>query len=521
MKRQLCSIPGTLFLLSATLVMPFSLSADDAPQPPRVRQRSVTTTYSQSQFRLSKQRVIIIREILDEAIAKGDDITKPYIISLLETKIGNKMPLEPKAPISNKPVSYFREQARNLDRQVIAAEEEKVRRAATAEAAKRYPLTAPKTKVKFQYRKGPYLRTIEGIFYQANNRYIQVNANRIPLVDLPEELQTRFLPSLNEAKRQEFIQEKIFEYRRNHAKRMQAKFTELLAAQDLENEKNGYIYDSENRCWLTAKQVYTTMLAEAQERYKKHMAEEAKRRAEEEAKLREQREKELAAGGGVPTIDTSSDERYEEIISGAKTKIQALHKTASGVDAQQGYGLAIWGSDREEVAYIFSRTDGLKYIPTKSYNKLITTHHRPYEVFFYFQNNKLCRTIEFYGKEETLKTGATEADVVKIRVLGYDEFDDLLIRLHDAYGAADEEKKDERRDLFKEITDGKLKPAQLHPPKEGEEESVLFTFTWTGKTSIMTLSFEYNYDEDIFIDVCIEKHLISAKPAADEEGAKK
>ena len=521
MKRQFLVLSGCFLIFSTAFAAP--LTAQNAPAPRK--NRGPITTYSQSKFQISLERAAMIRDILDKAIKQNRDITKPNVIALLETEIAMKMPLVPKVEISNKPIAYFSEQAKKMVNEMGQGDaEKKILEKLRQEAEKKYPLVAPRTPVKLQYKRGNRVMNVEGIFYSANDRYIQINNRKISCVDLTDEQRARYDAKFNAALREEYVNAKMQDHVHSMGNKEQELFTKLLAEQDITNEKNGYIFDRTERQWLTAKEYFNKILPTAQAEYHEYVLAQAKKRAEEEARQRAQREKDIAENGGVSAIDTSNQERYEEVIKDAKAKRAAVDKKFSGIDAYQGYNSALWNTSPEEVAYLFSKLPGTKHYSTISYDKIVRKGTFPAEVFFYFRDNKLYRTVEFYGALEkpVVKEGQEKAEpAAKIRVLSAEAFSKLLVELHDLCGSSDEEKNAPRRNLFEEITDGELTPEKLHPPREGEEMPYEFSFTWTGSDTTMKLTFEYDYDSDSYSDVKLDKVLQSAAEAIRKEELKK
>ena len=510
MKRLLYSIPGCVILLSAAFATPIPLDAAE-----KTVKAKPATIYTQSEFKISQERMAMIDALLDRTIKRGLDVSKQSTILLLETEISGKMPLVPKAPVSNKTISQISAEARKIVRDDVAytAQQANLRVAAEKEAAEKYPIAKLRTKVKFQYQKGPYIQDVEGIFFAATERYVQINDKRIPYVDLTDELRAKFDRKFNAEIRKEYVEKKIRELDQKKNDEIQQTFTKLLAGQDNLNEKNGYIYDKSAKQWTTARGYLQKQLPDAMKKYQAYL-EEQRIKQQKARELEAARAKELAASRAVTAIDTSDVKKYEEILNAAKEKRQEIRENKSGVDTYQGFRNALWGASRYDVAYLFSRTKGARYEYVDFNSKLILPRYFPAEVFFVFDNNSLVKVVIDYGYQPRQKDDEAAKSDVK-RLFSSEDFNNLVISLHDICGESDEEKA-AKGNIFKEIANGTLTPEKLHPPQpqdnqEDEKAAPVivkdFTVTWTGKETDMTLSFRYDKDNDVYQNVQLTKEL--------------
>ena len=166
------------------------------------------------------------------------------------------------------------------------------------------------------------------------------------------------------------------------------------------------------------------------------------------------------------------------------------------------------------MAYLFSRTKGARYEYVDFNSKLILPRYFPAEVFFVFDNNSLVKVVIDYGYQPRQKDDEAAKSDVK-RLFSSEDFNNLVISLHDICGESDEEKA-AKGNIFKEIANGTLTPEKLHPPQpqdnqEDEKAAPVivkdFTVTWTGKETDMTLSFRYDKDNDVYQNVQLTKEL--------------
>lgn len=501
MKKLLYALPGSLIIFSAVFAAHLPLAA--AEKKPKARS---VTIYTQSEFKLSQERMKIIDEVLDNAISRNLDITKPATLKLIENEIARKMPLVPKAPISNKSHSQFAAEAKKLvrDNATSAVELTALRATAEKEAAEKYPLEKPRAKVKFEYKKGPYIEKVEGTFYGAFDRYIQIDGKRISYVDLPEELRARFDRKFNAEKRQAYVDQKLREWEGKKALEEQEKFTELLAGQDLLNEKNGYIYDKNQKQWITAKEYLQSQLPAAITKYQAYLKKQQEK--EREAKERDGARAQAKQGSlNLTGIDTSDESKYKKYQHEATEKRKKIQQQYSGVDAYQGFRNALWGASREEVAYLFSKISGARYEQRDFHSKLTLPRYFPAEVVFEFNQNQLIEVVLHYGYISQVKSSVDGEKTVSQRLFQTDNFNSLIISLHDICGLSEEEKLAGSQNLFKEIAEGKMTPEKLHPADAGQEPATRFIFKWIGQDTDMILSFSYDPVQNIYVDVQLTK----------------
>ena len=496
MKKLLYALPGSLIIFSAVFATHFPLAAAEKKQKARP-----VTIYTQSEFKLSSERMKIIDDILQNALNRNLDLTREATITLLDTEISGKMPFTPTAAISNKNISQFATEARKLirDNATYTAEMTNLRTTSEKEAIEKYPLAKPRSKVKFQFQKGPYIETVDGIFYGAFERYVQIDGKRIPYVDLPDKERAMFDRKFNAEKRKAYVNQKIQERERQKNREVQEKFTELLAGQDILNEKNGYIYDRNLKQWITAKDYFQRKLPATIEKYQNYLKEQQEK---------ERRAKELAASQsgnqatlGATEITPDDQKQYEKYQDAAKEKRKKLQQKYSGVDAYQGFRNALWGATREEVAYLFSKIPGARYEQNDFESKLTLPRYFPAEVIFHFDLKQLISVVLSYGYIVQVKGADPKEKAVTYRLFSSNDFNSLVVSLHDICGLSEEEKLASNKNLFKEIANGTLKPEQLHPQADLE----YFYFDWIGQETEMRLSFYYDPQKNIYQDVKLTK----------------
>lgn len=442
-----------------------------------------------SEYALSRQRRARIEQILAEAVKNGTDITRPDAVSAIETQISKEMPLSPAIELRSESVQKLDQEAERLMRKKFdAALEKKLQAAAEKKAVEKYPAIARGTEVTFTYEKGRYAgSTIKGVFLSATARYVQIGDRRIPYVDMESSQRAMFDAQYNQEQRSRYVRELLGNFAAKKKETQQEIFLQLLAGQRLENEKNGYLYDTQKMRWETARQYFQTILKPAQEKAKVEFAAAAARKAAEQAEKQKAQDA-VGYSEGLAKIDTSDNARYEEIMKDVTARRQEIYKKFAGVDACQGYGNAVWGVSRSEVAYIFSKEAGATMKSDLAGDTVSFENGTPAAVRFYYRNNKLYKVEELYG------------------TISFEVFEKVKANCHEALGNSTEEKARSGQDLFKMLERGELKPADIRSAEDKDAyDADVYVFHWTGEYSKGILTFVYNREEDVYEGVTLTK----------------
>lgn len=468
------------FILIAAAAIPMSLAAQAETEKTAVK------TMVDNTHQLSDKRRAQIDQILEEAITGGMDLTDKAKVAALEARVGTIVPLAPAWDAQTLTLPELNALAEKKNADKFTAElDADVKAAADKRAAEKYPLVKSRTKVSIKCETGPLAgQTISGVFYQATPRYAEIGSKRVTFVDMTPEQRSMFDVRFNKALRDKYAAELLKNYDAKKAKSQEQIFRKLMKNQQLENEQNGYIFDSRSEKWVTARTYFREALKPAQERQRVLMAERAAQAAEE-AKVQAAINGGTSFAYGAATQDTGDEERYKEVMDSVKKAWAEINKTQTGIDANQGYGNAHWGVTRSEAAYIFSRNPNYAYVINMSNDMLAIKNGNPKLVKFSYKDSKLNKTEEIYGD------------------ITYETFEDLKIRLHERLGLATEEKAQEDKDLF-----GMIEKSELQPKKE---DNGYFIFTWQGKQSRGTLSFIYDSEADAYKDVVFTKELTAAQ----------
>lgn len=496
-KQQILLV--ALFLLSGSAFAAQPQQAAPVIGKTASTDKKTAVTYSKAKHEVSAERKKQITKIVQQAIQNGQNIALPEVVLSLQHATSKVVPLTPAQPIAAKSLAEIDKLAQNTVEQKFNQEaKDKVVAWATNDAVKRFPMAQPKDHVSFSYKQGPFTHNVDGTFYRANARDMQVNDKIIPYVDLDEATRAKFDPKFNQDLRDKYVRSILTRFEQQKNKERQKVFEELLIAQDKTNENNGYLFDKKNDCWITADEYLKKRIAIEMEKQEAL----AKARAKAAAKAKaEGGETEVDDEGNTKNgeIDTSDASRYNAIMESVKVRQNDLFDKYSGIDANPGFELALWGCSRTEVAYIFSKEKNAKLVSKLTSDELERTNGSPKLVEFFYSNNMLNKTIATYG------------------TMPYDQFDKLKKSLHETLGQSAEEKADTTKDLFLLIERGDITPKEIRAkddPSLAEIDEKLFVFRWIGENTVGILTFTYDTESESYKNVVFTKEQKSAKAAA-------
>jgi hypothetical protein len=297
-----------------------------------------------------------------------------------------------------------------------------------------------------RYEQGRKTYDVEGVFYSygKGGNSINVSGQIVPIFDLLPEYRAKFDKAFNEVQKKEFIQERIRTYFRRKTQYSSELFNELREQITQENERDGWVYAWND--WRTpkdvAEQIMRGVLANAE------MPSETP--GGEPTTPGETPDD----GGGsvtpnpnpenVPPSNDSLQQRIVEAKKKAEQKKIIIANTFTGVDADQGYGLALWGMPRAEVALLFHPD-----IPLESQSSVETLKYAQgavESVQLYYLNDTLYRT------------------TILFRVAHNEAMQLLWRKISESYGESQEEAIErDRYALLKESADAVIQ-AQPVPP---------------------------------------------------------
>jgi len=509
--HKTCRFVMTLLLTGALTPMFISAAPakkDDADKKPAAEKKAALAkkaatekkespmdqqTTEAKYYQMTLERQQKIEALVKEYVAKQKDISNPKVVESIESDIKIFMPVLPAKDTQNKSMQELNKEAEiQVNKKYSKEFETDLLAKAKDKAEKKFPMVEKNAKVTITYRQGPFEYTVDGIYYGADARTIQVGGKRIPLVDLPAEVRPLYDVKLNQEQRNKYISEVKANLEKKRQTTKQQIFEELLLAQGQENAKRGYIYDKRHEEWITARELMNRYIKIELRKIQAAQAKQAKEIAAAEA-----------AGGDAPAgMIKGSDgklvnfdpKQYEEILEKAKKQQVEINKKYSGLDANQGFRLAFWNATRHEVSYLFSQEKDVTFSQTISCD-IITVKTpapiQPNKVECYYKPN-LYKTVEYFPDQS------------------YDDFAKMQKQFHEKFGQTLEEK-EFQRDLFAEIDEGKLTSEALRgdkPAEKGMEN--MYVFHWKGDYTQGTFTFRYDEASDSYVGITFTKEFFPA-----------
>jgi hypothetical protein len=445
-----------LILLAAGLWFP-SVSADDKASA------------------ISRMRIRKITEVIRRYQMAGENLGDPDVKAAIFQEIAENFPLEPQGNPNRTSTRDIAKAIREKVAEKFPDELKEVEHKARAEAEPRFAMHNILDYVMIRYEQGRKTYDIEGIFYSygKGGNSINIGGLIVPIFDLLPEFRVKFDKSFNEIQKKEFIQDRIRNYFRRKTQYSSELFNEIRSQITQENEKDGWIFAWND--WRTPKdvteQIISGILTNNEQKEPSDTPEDTP-------------PADPAAGNGetpgqdpdtLPPSGDSLPQRIVEAKRRAEQKKIIVANTFTGIDADQGYGLAIWGMPREEVALLFHPEISLE--SRASVEDLKYTEGAVESVQLFFLNDILYRA------------------VVVFRVAHNEAMQLLWRRISESYGESREEAveraqfailRDAAEAILATMASTPVNCDQLDPPADHEYEEVSHT-EGEGETAVTTV----------------------------------
>lgn len=512
-----------IYAFTACAVIAVLSAAEDKPadakKPEPVKKASKDLALRDND--LSNKRLDSIKAIIDNYSKAGEDLSDADVVKSIMKEVAKTIILEPKVQADVRSLKEIAEDVREIVAKRFPDKYENIKRNAEKEAESKFVMHNILDKVKVIYKKGPNYYTMQGTFYSFGGGSIRINERYIALFDLADEYRVKFDKTFNEQKKKEYIDNAVQRYFEKKNQFSNEVFQQLKEAQSDENEKHGYIYAWKQ--WRTARNVAEILISTEitnlrDPEYAKDRGKHKEPAKEETAATpAEGTDKSAAAKTEEkPVVETKekADESvytngsglcYDDVIKKVEQRLRDISNTYSGVDADQGYRMALWGFSREEVRTVLSKefpdiisagaTDVIKIADPSSIerrvelfyiaNTLVSVsvwYELPDSGSFLKLSNSL---IEKYGNadapEETPKKDAKDKaakDKDKAKDSKEPEKKDGAAK--DA-AAKDGDAKDKPKEPAKK------KDAKAEKDKAQTKEQRPDKYRWTGKNTVVTL----------------------------------
>ncbi len=448
---------------------------------------SATTTKSNSsskaaleaaKYQLSNHRTDLIKATID-GYASSDDLTDPAVVRSITEDIEKSMPLVPSVPLEPVDHQALNNVAKNMVEQEYGADDKKYASIVEAEAAAEFPLYKVGDTVVVNYNMGPKHFSVKGKLYRVTENAITVEDKVINLVDLSDEVRSRFDPRKNEYMRDRYKETHIHLLNRIKIEKRNDYYEKLKGEIFKRNETAGYIYDSQTDHWATAQEIsknYIERLVREKTKNQPKTRPAAQKTDtaaddfEETAPVTTTPVRTTAAETATATVpagitpvndaikledNAESQAKYKAVIAKAEKQKQDANENFAGIDADCGYKNACWGFTIADARYALWQEPEFPYIePALGRDSIV------------FPDEGLDVGIE--GSPASIDLVYVSNSLAKVVYMMKDcsrqEFINFKDSLSQQYGQAAEEKKNSA--AFTNIFSGKTKPQQIADASE-------------------------------------------------------
>lgn len=444
---------------------------------------NTTTTRSNSsskaaleaaKYQLSNHRTDLIKATID-GYASSDDLTDQAVVRSITEDIEKNMPLVPSVPLEPVDHQALNNIAKNMVEQEYGADDKKYASIVEAEAAAEFPLYKVGDTVLVNYNMGPKHFSVKGKLYRVTENAITVEDKVINLVDLSDEVRSRFDPRKNEYMRDRYKETHIHLLNRIKIEKRNDYYEKLKGEIFKRNETAGYIYDSQTDHWATAQEIsknYIERLVRektknqpktrpvATQKTETAAADDFEESAPETTTPDNATAAETAttATPGITPVNDAiklednaeSQAKYKSVIAKAEQQKNDANENFAGIDADCGYKNACWGFTIADARYALWHEPEFPFIePALGRDSIV------------FPDEGLDVGIE--GSPASIDLVYVSNGLAKVVYMMKDcsrqEFINFKDSLSQQYGQAAEEKKNSA--AFTNIFSGKTKPQQI------------------------------------------------------------
>ena len=431
-----------------------------------------------AKYQLSNHRTDLIKATID-GYASSDDLSDPAVVRSIMDVIEKNMPLVPSVPLEKADLQALNNKAKQMVEQEYGADDKKYASVVAAEAAAEFPLYKVGDTVTVNYNMGPKHFSVKGKLYRVTENAITVEDKVINLVDLSDEVRSRFDPRKNEYMRDRYKETHIHLLNRIKIDKLQDYYDKLKGEIFSRNESAGYIYDPQTDHWATAQEISKNYID---------------RLVREKAKNQPRTRPNTPRGDATTTVDTDDfddtpatnsgttatasgntgrvrgsvqpneaikledNDQYEAVIAKAEEQIRNASENYDGIDTDCGYKNACWGFTIKDVRYALWHEPEFQYIePSRGRDVIVFPDEgldvgisgSPASIELMYNANSLSKVI-YIMKDCSRQDFITFKD-----------------SLTEQYGRSVEEKKNSA--AYTSIFSGKTKPQQIADADEIEE----------------------------------------------------
>jgi len=452
-------------------------------------------------------RLEAIQKIVADYQKAGERLSDPDVQKSILSDVAKLMPLTPKEKADTRDTKQIAEEARGIVAKKFTLTSADIIKNAEATAATKFAMSSVLDYVYVRYQKGELSFSAEGVFYGYGGNSIKVGDKVVALYDLVPEHRVKFDKDFNELKKKEFIDGQVREYFDKKNQYNLEIFTKLREEQAKTNETKGYINAWKD--WRTAKEIAEVLITTAASKASSVVATTPADEGKEQPGAAPKDDKAASTAkpaeqpAAVATVQQPTDDAYDVLKKKIDKRLMEIANTCSGIDADQGYKLALWGLTRSDVNVILSKEGvPLTYDKGRDVDAFKLADGPIKDVELSYMNGILVKA--------TIWFRLTDSDGIVL----------LRKALSEKYGLTDEEKKEmneaeeekkvdkaekpeEKKDDKK--TDEKKKDDKKDDKKKAPQIPAELSYHWTGKTTTGTIYFKSNSSRTAFEEIKLIK----------------
>ncbi|MDD6338784.1 MAG: hypothetical protein PUC15_10435 [Lentisphaeria bacterium] len=351
-------------------------------------QKSEKALAEAAKYQLSNHRIDLVKSTVD-GYASSEDLGDSTIVHSIMNEISEQMPLVPAVPLEKVDLKALNDEATRIVEQEYGSDDKNLSAVVEAEAEAEFPLYKVGDKVNVNYNMGPKRFSVNGILYRVTENAITVEDKVINLVDLSDEVRSRFDPRKNQYMRERYKETHEHLIRRLKIEKIQDCYDKLKADIFKRNESAGYIYDVQTDHWGTAQEVAKNYIDRLlREKAKQAQSSTRPKPARTDVKPSDTTDDievidddggdtiaEVKPAGGEKTLpvvavndaikienNAQSHAKYEEVVAKAEEQKKDANDNFAGIDADCGYKNACWGFTIADTRYALWREPEFAYI---------------------------------------------------------------------------------------------------------------------------------------------------------------
>lgn len=308
-----------------------------------------------------------ITKIIKTYKEEGENLSDRDVQASILADVSELYPLEPKGKVNKTTIKEIAQLVREKVAVEFPDKLEDVKKKAEEEADKIFSMSKKLDYVKIRYKRGGKIYELKGVFYSYGGNSINVGGNTIAIFDLLPEDRIKFDKAYCDREKKTYIQEKISDYYKRKSVFSNKIYNEMLVKIKKENEDAGYIYAWLD--WRTPRNLTEILIREIQK--------EKKTTAPQQVDIDTEKNKEDTAATETEKTSETKDKtetaetKMKTVKKKAEEKLIRINSTYVGIDADQGYQLAIWGMKHKDVNLLFPgqlEIDSKKEIEIINYN---------------------------------------------------------------------------------------------------------------------------------------------------------